>query len=345
MEIKNNSFYDDTLYYFKKVENTLPIQWFTVAIKDGQDHYAPWNSGKFDYHCVGDHRPSPFWDWSRLSRNERKQFRSLWIREYQGKVLTVKMFYDYKEAKKMNTASTSIQGQRADLVILDDVCSKPVDWDLCNYIMPKSNAFYFGDCKPATTPWPTPADSNFYTTKEQGNNPMRSYNDTFAPTAVAGATIINSQSDESKQRDFLMDEFKNATNWSDKTNSRLRKMFNIGAPTIPVTSAELIAAFKNGDFKVDQKKLDLNTKFHKDDNDDDDRYDEDDNYVGSQYYGITFTGLPVADHKGFETAHAEYETFKNNVRRKIIVGTPAEGLEALISLETWTPSNAPVTVH
>lgn len=214
-----------------------------------------------------------------------------------------------------------------------------------------------GDCKPA----PTPLDpynnlSDFIQVvspkqQEQGNNPMyankttASYN---APFAVAGATIINAKSDETGQREYLLEELTQATCWHDPMNAKLRKMFNMDARTVPLSSAELIDAIKNGKYKVDQKKVDRNTAFFADDGDDgdyEDRYDDMDNYIGQMYYGITFTDLPVADHKGYDEARKEYETFKRNVKRTIIVGTPAEGLAALISLETWTPSNAPVTVH
>lgn len=214
------------------------------------------------------------------------------------------------------------------------------------------NYFTFGDCKPA----PTPKDpynnlSDFVEmvygkqNKEQGINPM-AY-DTKVSSTAAVASIINAASDESKQRDFLMVEFDRIADrtWNDPVYTMLSEMFNLNAPKTPKTSQGLLDAFKSGAFTVDQKKVDLNAKFLSElGGDFEDRYDDDDSYIGERYYGITFTGLPVADQKGYNAALEEYALLKKMTKRKIIVGSPAEGLAALEAMEAWTPSNAPAPV-
>lgn len=195
-----------------------------------------------------------------------------------------------------------------------------------------------GDCNPAPTPilaqvcggnteyvWPI---------KEQGNNPM-AY-DTKLTTA--SATVINAQSDEGKQRDYLLSELAQKVNysWKDPQYKKLKVKFNLDASKYPLSSQALIDTFKNGRFTVDQTKVDANTKFFADteDRDPDDYCDD---YVASVFYGITFTDLPVADRKGYDAAVTSYEKAKSDTKRAIIVKSPADGLQALIDLETWTP--------
>lgn len=241
--------------------------------------------------------------------------------------------------------------EKLPMIIIDDIIPNGIRY---SNPMPIT----FGDCTSApTSPKPSyfeELERYIRPTKEQGNNPMR-YDDMYGTTTsksntnVAGSsTVINmtNQSDESKQREYLLSEFDEATGYRDETRHKLVKQFNLNAPTIPTSSAAILDAFKNGKFTTDQAKVDLNTKFHANEGEDgdyEDRYDSDDKYIGAQYYGITFTDLPVADSKGYYAAMEEYETFKKNTKRAIIVGTPAEGLAALLALESWTPTTP--TLH
>lgn len=204
------------------------------------------------------------------------------------------------------------------------------------YALCQGQSISLGDCKPASTGW----TNQYYTDdpspiQQQGNNPM-AYD-----TNVASAAIITAKSDESIQRDYLLKEFDNSfgrchSSVSDKISSSLRKQFNLDAPKIPQSSAEIIAAFQTGAFTVDQAKVDANAKLYSGEYDGP-SYDKNDEYIGVRYYGITFTGLPVADMKGWEAAKAAFETAKINAKRKIIVASPADGLQALVDLENWTP--------
>lgn len=203
-----------------------------------------------------------------------------------------------------------------------------------------------GICTTASASIPTKlANGNveyIWPEEKQGNNPMRAYSDT---TSTAAATIINAQSDESKQREYLLEELSNLLRYSyrDPIYKMLREMFNLDAPLYPKTSQELIDAFKNGKFTVDQKMVDKNTKHF--DNLKRDHEDDEDDYYGQaeRFYGITFTDLPVADRAGYEAAEKAYEKAQKDTKRKIIVGSPAEGLEALLALESWKPET--VTLH
>lgn len=191
-----------------------------------------------------------------------------------------------------------------------------------------------GNCPTATTAC-TPISG--YKEQKQGNNPMR-VTETSATVSVAAAV-----SDESKQRDYLLSELDETVrySWNDPKYAALRKQFNIDTPKVPETSQEILDAFSTGAFTVDQKKVDSATKWAKRYESDD---DFDDEYEGqsSRFYGITFTGMPVADRKGYDAAVAAYDKAKKDTKRAIIVGSPADGLAALISLETWAPATGTV---
>lgn len=198
----------------------------------------------------------------------------------------------------------------------------------------------FGPC---TTSQPTPCEYvspyAYGMKQEQGNNPMR--NET---ASISSATVINAVSDESKQRDFLLSELNEKVqySWRDEVYSKLKKMFNIGAPIVPQTSQELIDAFKNGKVTIDQKKVDRNAKYWasrmKDEYFDDDDSDFCEGDVYERFFGVTFTDLPVEDRKGYDAAVEAYDKAKTATKRKIMIGTPAEGLDALIALENWQPT-------
>lgn len=195
-----------------------------------------------------------------------------------------------------------------------------------------------GDCEPAYTPTINWDYKNFpdgpsENRKQKGNNPMRC--ETTSTAAVA--TIINAESETKTQRDFLMGQFRETTRyeWADAKITDLRKLFNLDAPKYPKTSQELLDAFTKGKFAVDQAKVDRNSKHYSETEDDeDDCYDG----QGERFYGITFTDLPTADPKGYETALTAYRTLKKDTERSIMIGTPAEGLVALKAFELWMPT-------
>lgn len=222
------------------------------------------------------------------------------------------------------------------------LCKKEIPPMPCS---PTTCVSFLGDCKPAYPPcieMPYGYFDNEIQNKEKGNNPM-AY-DTKTTSAVA--SIIQTSSDESKQREYLLKEYDNLVRyrWQMPFFKKLQEMFNIDAPTTPETAQALIDAFKNGTVSIDQKKVDRQTKFFAskelDFADDDIDFDIHGS-IHSKWYGITFTGMPKADRKGYDTAIAELDTLIINTKRAIIVGTPAEGLAALIALENFTPSNAP----
>lgn len=230
---------------------------------------------------------------------------------------------------------------KKDLIKARDALAKASVPEATNYMcITPDCTFSLGDCKPAPTTPPPIGWSNIMhpfaetSLQQQGNNPM-AYD---TKTTVAAATIISAQSDESRQREYLLAELAQKTDrtWTDPMYDKLKEQFNLEAPVIPQTSQGILDAFKNGKFTVDQAKVDRNTKFFADGHD---SYDDEDgnNYVGSRYFGITFTDLPVEDHKGYHAAVKAYEKLKSDTKRAIIVRSPADGLQALIDLENWTP--------
>lgn len=206
-----------------------------------------------------------------------------------------------------------------------------------------TNIFTFGNCTSAPTP---PQQYCFndncmgcdFPKQEQGNNPMRI--ETNSATAIVSAI----KSDEAIQRDYLLDELRRLVDysWNDTKFEMLREMFNLDAPKYPKSSQELIDAFANGKFTVDQAKVDANTKFYADPGNEG-YYDDEGCGKADRFYGITFTGLPVADHTGYEAAVESYKKAQKDTKRTIIVSSPADGLAALVALEAWMPATAPTT--
>lgn len=153
---------------------------------------------------------------------------------------------------------------------------------------------------------------------------------------TATAYVTAAKSDESTQRDFLLEEFSRATeSWRDTKPCEIGKLFNLGASLFPDSSQELIDAFANSKFTVDTAKVALNTAAN---TGSEGYYDANGDYTGRQFYGITFTDLPVADRSGYDAAIEAYKKQKVDTKRKIIVGTPADGLAALEALEAWMPT-------
>lgn len=169
--------------------------------------------------------------------------------------------------------------------------------------------------------------------QEKGNNPMRTSYEYNTPTA--SATVINAKSDEAYQREYLLDELARDHSWSDPKYGQLRKLFNIGTSNEPETAEELIEKITNKQFKLDEKKM-ARLKASKDrDSDYDD--DCDCEYTGGVFYGIIWDGIQP-DRKGYDAAVNDYDKAKADTKRKIIVGSPAEGLQALLDLEAWLPT-------
>lgn len=151
-------------------------------------------------------------------------------------------------------------------------------------------------------------------------------------------------SDTSKMRDYLIGRLSAMTGvyeWNDPMLSTLAKKFNLNAPLRPTTSQGIIDAFKNGKVTIDQAKVDKQTKYFAARAADLD-YDDDDYEDGitSQYFGITFTDLPVADHKGYEAAKEAYLKAKQDTKDTIMIADPSDGLAALKALQEWTPTGA-----
>lgn len=208
--------------------------------------------------------------------------------------------------------------------------------------------YSLGDCKPippmpcVEMPYGMLPGEVYPYQNQQGTNPM-GYE---IKTTAAVASIINSATDESKQRDFLLEELRRFSpyDWRTPFDAELHKMFNIDAPRAPRSSQELLDAFKAGAISIDQKKVDMNTAYNAGDGSCE---DDDGEYVGAQYYGITFTTLPIEDRKGYTKAKEEFDAAKVDTKRTIMIGTPAEGLAALKALESWKttviPATTPVT--
>lgn len=237
-------------------------------------------------------------------------------------------YVEYRKSVMPKEVCNKVTARKCFKEYIMDCAKTPAPFGI-NYLKPY--LIELGNCPTATTAC-TPISG--YEEQKQGNNPMR-VTETSATVSVAAAV-----SDESKQRDYLLSELDEAVrySWKDSKYAELRKQFNIGTPTVPETPQALLDAFSTGAFTVDQKKVDRATKYAKDGLEDED----DSEYPGSRFYGITFTGLPVADRKGYDAAVAAYEKAKKDTKRAIIVGSPADGLTALLALEAWTPATGTV---
>lgn len=192
----------------------------------------------------------------------------------------------------------------------------------------------FGNCTEAATP-PTIFcyDTRWPTEQETGNNPMR------YEQINATAVVTASPSDEALQRQYLLSQLQDYTrnSWRDNSKySELRKMFFLDTPRHPENASDLLDAIKNGKYTVDEKKLAARKKYDET-AEREECYDDSDEFY-SVWFGVTFTDFPKADRKGYDAAVKDYEKVSKDTERKIIVGTPAEGLDALLALEAWVPA-------
>lgn len=176
--------------------------------------------------------------------------------------------------------------------------------------------------------------------QQEGINPMK----TSTTISSADISISAPPSDISKMRDYLISRLSEQTGryeWNDPKYSEFAEKFNLNAPKRPATSQGIIDAFKNGKVTIDQAKVDKQTKyFAARDGDFEDYEDDYDNGITSQYFGITFTDLPVADRKGYDAAVVAYNKAKQDTKDTIMIADPVDGLAALKALQEWTPTGA-----
>lgn len=154
--------------------------------------------------------------------------------------------------------------------------------------------------------------------KQEGTTPMRAYND-----AYASASVTTTKSDTSTQRDYLLSRLERA--WDPK-ETELIKLFNLNVDNKPTTFKELVAAIKDGKFKVDpkiEKKLDAVEA---------DEYE----WFYGPLYGIIFDG-PEPDFDGYRASIAEVRKQQIAAYDTIMTADAADGLKALQAFEAWTP--------
>ena len=172
-----------------------------------------------------------------------------------------------------------------------------------------------------------------------------------SPTTAATNVQINAtapKTDLQIQREHLLSRLENLKpRWNDLPDTlreKLRKMFNLNAPTIPAKPQELIDAIKAGKFTLNQKKIDT-VAAKQAEYEERAGEDADPNYCWDDYGTldfITFTDLPKADRNGYEAAVMAYLDASEKTRDTIIVSDPATGLKALYDLENWMPTPAQI---
>lgn len=207
----------------------------------------------------------------------------------------------------------------------------------------RQREFALDNCKVASIPVivdilpPAPLPSFleiWYPKQEKGNNPMRVTSEYNTP--IASASVINAKSDEAFQREYLLTELSvYDRNWADPKFKELQKLFNIGTSNQPNGAEELIEKITKGQYKLDEKKMARLKAAKANDSDYDD--DCDCEYIGDVFYGIIWDGVQP-DRKGYDAAIKEYDKAKADTKRKIIVSSPADGLQALLDLEAWLPT-------
>lgn len=159
--------------------------------------------------------------------------------------------------------------------------------------------------------------------KEEGNNPMRNYNDTYAVAAIS-----NPKSDEAIQREYLIGRLESA---SYPKREKLTDLFNLYVNNAPKSYKELIDAIKNDKFKLDAKRT-ARIDQRLEDLDDDEPY-----YGGIDAYdGILWDG-PQPDTKGYGAATVEMQKQYTASKDAIMTGDAAAGLAALQAFEAWLP--------
>lgn len=157
---------------------------------------------------------------------------------------------------------------------------------------------YFGN-----SPTPCrPAECIPYDCKKQkGNNPMYVNNDKHI---------------ESSKINYLSDR---ASNVYYAKMSPLDKTFNLDRPRVPETAEDLVKAITDGNFSIKPK-------------------DEQSSYHRATDNIIWRNPSVVADRDGYTAAVKSLDAALQDTKDMIAIGTPAEGLSAVKTLEAWTPA-------
>lgn len=152
-------------------------------------------------------------------------------------------------------------------------------------------------------------------------------------TADCGSSPIKQEeaemSYETNTRDYLVGRVQTVKR---DLRSTLTDTFNIYKNGLPKNYKELIEAFTNNQYKLDEKRtavIDAQIA------------DEDSStceYYNGPFDGIIFTAFPQPDRKGYETALTSLDAAVKTATDLIMVGEPKDGLAALQALAVWTPT-------
>lgn len=150
--------------------------------------------------------------------------------------------------------------------------------------------------------------------------------------APAASASVSTKSDVQTQREHLLARLSGIDNdyrWGSKSDE-LREIFNLDADNEPKTSRELLAAIKDGKFKLDERIADLQDKGN--------HYDPvSDIYIMNPFGAIKFDG-PTPDKDGYTKARETVQNMIKDAKDTIIVKSPEDGLAAIKALEAWTPT-------
>lgn len=304
-------FPDYTKYHFINHNNV----WWVCSFQGETEHRYPYDKAKF---CERDYRDaSPnhtvYWDWLKISRNERKGMRAAYIRTN-----TPLSFQDYRDMK-------------IDFPPCTEVCSDPFYYDNIK----------LGNCTAAAPPQQYCTDVDCmgcdYPQLKQGNNPMR------IETTNATAYVTAPKSDDAISREYLINRLEKLDYYNETKSYELRKLFKLDAPRQPESAKQLIEMITKKQYKLDEKRLARLDEYVSDaiENGDDDA--DINSWSNGPFDGIIFTGFPKPDRKGYDAAMDEYVKAKTATKDIIMVSSPADGLKALQALIDWTPETK--TVH
>jgi hypothetical protein len=194
------------------------------------------------------------------------------------------------------------------------VAAEKVYQDRAIYMQENCNHTHtIAPCKPAATP----SDYINYLTGEIKKEKEQTMYPSKAPHAIAVAAMQTGPSIEQTQRQFINDKLYTI---SYGLESKLEDQFHLNAQNAPRTAVDLIKAITEGNYSLDQKKLDRNA---------------DELHYHNSFYGIIW-GKDTPDLDGYKIAREALRVALEDARTTATLGSIEEGRQALKDFAAWT---------
>lgn len=295
---------ENTKYFFVCDESNV-TKWYVYCLSHENDKTFShaFNNGEFTPEDYADSEEVYFWDWYKISRNERLYMRYFVRTHNDNKPMSVQEMREMKKHLFAHTEPTMTVSQAAYMA---------------------ASQYHAQEEKPMR--------DDMYPVKATASTIN------IAPAASASVT---QKTDLQNQREYLqgrLSEVRSSFRYGTLHN-KMRDAFAIDINNTPKTAKELIDGIKSGKFTLDEDKMAVQDVVI---GTGDEIYDRDQDvyvYPSDPLYAMNWGGLSP-DRVGYEKAKASFEDGMKAAADTIMIGDPTSALAAIQALEAWTPPAA-----